>query len=121
MNYYVYPLPRLLLPEERLLPEDLEELPDDLTLPEEDLELLELDLTEPEDLVLLVGVEILVLDLVDRDVDGLVTLVVEPDLEVRTVSLVLREFLIVLDVELELALVLLVFLDNAALDDLREV
>jgi hypothetical protein len=92
-----------------MLPEDLElREPDDLTLPDEDLVLL-VDLTLPEDLVLLVGRDILgVDDLVVRV--GLEFLIVLVDLVVRVLLpiLLVDEFDLILDV----LLVFLVALDN---------
>lgn len=101
-----------------MLPEDLVLLDDDLVLLDEDLVVLpELDRTDPDDLVALVGVVDLELDLTDRVVVGLVTLLFEFDL----VVVVDREFLIVL-VEglLDLNPLLdLVLLKPVELDNLR--
>lgn len=112
MKINFYPLPPLLLPPEELPlddePEDLEP-PEDLTLPEDLDELREDDLlTEPEDLVL--PPDLMVDDLEDRLVAGLVTLL---DLDVE------EELLLIVE-ELDLTLLEFELLDSLdEFDNLR--
>ena len=135
LNFLVYPLVLLRLPDDRELPEDLELL-DERTLPEDlDEELLE-DLTLPDDLEEELLVLLTLLDLVDREgelalvdlVLGLVTRVLERvvlvGLELLTVLdgclvvLTVLVFPTFLDGDVDLTLVFLL-VGEAALDNLR--